>query len=124
MSNPVVAAFNNHFEEFVEDIKRVFPDDDDIATAQSALQKMRKANPRLILISFKQYVLTPYANQIESGDVSFFIENDYSSVIGDNKMILDKIEALRGPVSRMEEDDLNKVIGYLKNLKQIADLYN
>jgi len=124
MSNPVVAAFNNHFEEFIEDIQRVFPDDDDIATAQSALQKMRKANPRLILISFKRYVLTPYANQIDNGDVSFFIENDYSSVIGDNKMILDKIEALRGPVSRMEGDDLNKVIGYLKNLKQIADLYN
>ena len=124
MSNPIVAAFNNHFEEFVEDIKRVFPDDQDIAIAQTALQKLRKANPRLILISFKQYVLEPYAQQIDEGDISFFINNDYSSIVGDNRVILEKIEALRGPVSRMETDDLNKVLEYLRNLKQLANLYN
>jgi hypothetical protein len=124
MSNPVIAAFNNHFEEFVTDIQRVFPEDEDIATAKLALQKLRKANPRLILISFKQYVLEPYAQQIDDGDISFFIKNDYSSVIGDNRLILDKIEALRGPVSKMKNEELEKVVGYLRNLKQLAKLYN
>ena len=49
----ILTAFNNHFIEFVEDVKRVFPDDIEIATAANALSKLRKANPKIILMGFK-----------------------------------------------------------------------
>ena len=39
----ILTAFNNHFEEFVDDIVRAFPDDIEIAAAANALKKLRKA---------------------------------------------------------------------------------
>ena len=124
MSNSVLTAFNNHFSEFVKDIRRVFPDDEDIETAETAINKLRKANPRILIKSFKTYVTDPYASQIDSGDITFFINTDYSMDIGENKLILNKIDALRGPVSQMNKDDQEKVMKYIQNLKKLASMYN
>jgi hypothetical protein len=124
MSNSVLTAFNNHFSEFVKDIRRVFPDDEDIETAETAINRLRKANPRIIITSFKSYVIDPYSSQIDSGDISFFINTDYTMDIGDNKMILNKIDALRGPVSQMNKEEQNKVMKYIQNLKKLANMYN
>ena len=69
----IVRAFNDHFEEFVSDVERVFPDDNDIATAHAALVALRKTNPKLILVTFREWVARPYKTEIEAGDISFFI---------------------------------------------------
>ena len=45
----ILKGFNDHFVEFVEDVERVFPDDDDISTAKASFIQMRKANPRLVI---------------------------------------------------------------------------
>ena len=68
----ILSAFNDHFTEFVDDIKRVFPNDVDIATAAKALAKLRKANPKIIIVAFKQFVSSPYKKEIESGEIDFF----------------------------------------------------
>ena len=120
----VLAAFNNHFEEFVADIQRVFPDDTDIKAAANALSRLRKANPSIIVKGFKSYVSLPYGDQIDSGDISFFIQKDYSSDLGDKSVILEKIDMLRQPVAQMGEEDQLKVIKYLQNLKKLSELYN
>jgi len=122
----ILSAFNDHFTEFVDDIKRVFPDDVDIATAATALAKLRKANPKIIIIAFKQFVSSPYKKEIESGEIDFFINKDYSQDIdGDSaSLILSKIDLLRKPVSEMNDSEQKKVIKYLQNLTKLAYLYN
>ena len=125
----VLAAFNQHFEEFVEDIERVFPDDTDIATAHAALVALRKSNPRLILITFRDWVAGPYRAQVEAGDIGFFIQKDYGNDLDEfgcgesGGMILEKIDTLRAPVSKMGAEDQAKVITYLQNLTKLCDLY-
>lgn len=122
----ILSAFNDHFTEFVDDIKRVFPNDVDIATAANALAKLRKANPKIIIMAFKQFVSSPYKKEIESGEIEFFINKDYSQDIGGDSasLILSKIDLLRKPVSEMNESEQEKVIKYLQNLTKLADLYN
>tara|TARA_B100000282_G_scaffold205548_1_gene150930 strand:- start:2516 stop:2893 length:378 start_codon:yes stop_codon:yes gene_type:complete len=122
----ILSAFNNHFTEFVEDIKRVFPDDIDIATAANALAKLRKANPKMIIMAFKQFVSLPYKKEIEAGEIEFFINKDYSQDVGGDSasLILSKIDLLRKPVSEMNENEQKKVIKYIQNLTKLADLYN
>lgn len=122
----ILSAFNNHFTEFVEDIKRVFPDDLDIATAANALAKLRKANPKMIIMAFKQFVSLPYKKEIEAGEIEFFINKDYSQDVGGDSasLILSKIDLLRKPVSEMNENEQKKVIKYIQNLTKLADLYN
>ena len=122
----ILSAFNDHFTEFVDDIKRVFPNDVDIATAANALAKLRKANPKIIIMAFKQFVSSPYKKEIESGEIEFFINKDYTQDIGGDSasLILSKIDLLRKPVSEMNDSEQKKVIKYLQNLTKLADLYN
>jgi DNA-binding Lrp family transcriptional regulator len=120
----ILAAFNNHFEEFVADIQRVFPEDAEIKAAATALTRLRKANPSIIIKGFKSYVSIPYGDQIDAADISFFIQKDYSNDLGDQSPILEKINMLREPVSNMEEEDQTKVVKYLQNLKKLSELYN
>jgi len=124
----ILAAFNDHFIQFVEDIQLVFPDNTDIASVSLALGKLRKANPRLLIMSFKEHVVSGYRNEIEKGDINFFITNDYQKdlnnigVSSSNK-ILEKIDCLRGPVRDMNKSEQDKVIKYLQNLLKLSDMY-
>lgn len=123
----VLTAFNNHFEELLNDVVRVFPDDMEIATAAKALGKLRKANPRLIILTFKEHVRIPYGSQIAEGNLDFFLEKDYAQDLEGSSqasVILSKIDKIKEPIRNMEPEEKAKVLGYMKNLCQICDLYN
>jgi len=123
----ILKGFNDHFVEFVEDVERVFPDDNDISTVKESFIQMRKANPRLVIKAFNEYFLNKYRSEIESGNIDFFIKKDYNtdlSVVGDSDYILKKIDVLRNPVKNMNEEDQNKVIKYIQNLSKLCDIYN
>ncbi len=122
----ILTAFNNHFTEFVDDVKRVFPEDVEIATAASVLSQLRKANPKIILLSFKTWVCSPYKKEIKAGELDFFINKDYSKDVGGDSasIILQKIDTLRKPIAEMNDKDQKKVIKYIQNLSKLADMYN
>ena len=124
----ILSAFNDHFMQFVQDIQLVFPDNSDIATVSLALGKLRKANPRLLIMSFKEHVVSGYRKEIEKGDINFFINNDYQNDlnnigVGSSNQILEKIDCLRGPVRDMNQNDQAKVIKYMQNLLKLSDMY-
>jgi hypothetical protein len=123
----ILTAFNNHFEEFLNDVVRVFPDDIEIATAVTALGKLRKANPRLIILTFKEHVLIPYGSQIEEGNLEFFLNKDYSGDVEGSaqaSIILDKIDKIKDPINNMDEIEKAKVLKYIQNLCKLCHLYN
>jgi hypothetical protein len=124
----ILTAFNTHFIEFIDDIQRVFPNNLDIATAKNGLIQLRKANPRLLILSYKEYMVMPYRAEIQEGDLSFFINNDYRKDL--NKLgvkspnnILERIDCLRAPIKEMDENSQQNVIKYLQNLQKLSDLY-
>ena len=124
----ILTAFNTHFIEFIDYIQRVFPNNLDIATAKNGLIQLRKANPRLLILSYKEYMVMPYRAEIQEGDLSFFINNDYRKDL--NKLgvkspnnILERIDCLRAPIKEMDENSQQNVIKYLQNLQKLSDLY-
>jgi len=119
----VLKAFSEHFAEFVDDIARVFPDNKDVMTTKNALSAMRKANPKLIMLCWKEYVAIPYAQKIEEGDLTFFIEKDYTNDLKDmdgNDSIVKRIDKLRGQVREMSEEDQQKSMKYVQNLTKLS----
>ena len=121
----LLRAFNNHFIEFVDDVVRVFPDDVDIQTAKNALISIKKANPKLIVKIWKEYIGGPYADEIARGDLEFFIAKDYSTdmqSVDSNNAIMSKIDLLRIPISKMGADNKNIVITYIQNLTKLATM--
>jgi hypothetical protein len=126
--NQIIDTFNKHFMEFINDIERVFPDDTDIMSMRKSLSKSLILMPKVLIRMFNDSFVQMYSSEIESGDLTFFIENDYRSKHGykdtDEVWVLDKIDILREPVRSMTPEEKLNVVQYLRNLKKLSDLYN
>ncbi len=126
MSNNILGAFNDHFVEFITDIQTVFPDDSDVLSAKNALLAIRKANPKIIVKIWSTYIVGKYMKQIEDGDISFFINKDYSNDLAnaDNAAkITEAIDRLRNPIKSMNADNQAKTMKYIQNLTKLATMY-
>ena len=120
-----LGAFNNHLGDFIDDLLILFPDDIDLKTVRKAFLTLKKINPRAIIRMWHEYS-TKYASQIEQGDISFFIENEYDKdlkVLEDGKQVNDIIERLRDPVRNMDKKNKDKAMKYIQNLTKISGLY-
>lgn len=124
MSN-ILAAFNDHFLEFLNDVQSVFPDDPDILSAKNALMMIRKANPKMIVKIWKKFIADKYKDQIEANDISFFLTKDYSSDVSNaagSDKIMESIDRLREPVRNMGAENQAKVMKYIQNLTKLSQL--
>lgn len=120
----VLIAFNNHFFEFVDDILKVFPDDNDLKTAKSILLKLKKSNTKIIINIFIKCVLI-YKDEIMKGNLEYFIDKNYDEEFKYlNSVVVNKFQALKEPIRRMDEDNKKKVIKYMQNLIKLCDIYN
>lgn len=125
MSNNILTAFNDHFLEFINDVQSVFPDDPDVLSAKNALTMIRKANPKMIVKIWKTLIADKYKNQIDSNDISFFLEKDYSSDVStsnNSDKIMEAIDRLREPIRNMGPDNQSKVMKYIQNLTKLSQL--
>jgi len=124
-SATIQTVFNDQFMEFVNDIYSIFPYDVDIVTAKNALIAVRKANPKIIAKIWKTYIANKYRDQIESGDITFFIEKDYTDDMSDvqrSDKIMDSINRLRGPIKNMSPQNQEKTMKYIQLLTKLSDM--
>ena len=124
-ANNILTVFNDHFIEFVTDIQKVFPEDPDILTAKNSLLTIRKANPKMIVKIWKTFIVDKYQREIDSGDLAFFMEKDYSTDIAgteNSSKIMESINRLRGPIKQMTPDNQAKTMKYIQNLTKLAAL--
>jgi len=123
----ILNAFNDHFMEFVSDIINVFPDNVDIVSAKNSFTLIRKANPKLIIKIWKSYVVDKYGPEIDLGNIRFFIDKDYANDLtnADNSdKIIEAINRLRNPVKMMSEENQQKSMKYIQNLKKLCVLHH
>ena len=126
MANNILTAFNDHFVEFVGDIHSVFPEDTDILTAKNALLAIRKANPKMIIKIWNVYIVGKYKNEIESGNLDFFMNKDYLQDVANadnSSKIVESIDRLRAPIKLMSKDNQDKTMKYIQNLTKLAAIY-
>jgi len=122
----ILSAFNDHFDEFMNDVVILFPDNLDIRSSKSSIQLLRKVNPRMLIGIWNTYISSKYAAQIEAGDIRFFIDNDYTEDVGNmsnSSQIISAIDKLRDPVKQMDSENRDKTMKYIQNLKKLCDLY-
>lgn len=122
----VLTAFNNHLSELVDLLIEIMPEDNELKTAQISISTLRKMNPRLIIPIWKVYVLDNYDKQIESGDLTFFLEKDYSDDVKNNsnaKDILDKIEIIKSNIKNLTDKSREKPVLYIQNLTKLCKIY-
>jgi len=122
----IIKTFNDHFEEFLDDLCVLFPDDTEIKTLNVNIKRLRSANPTISIKAFESYVSKKYREQIVSNDLGFFIQKDYTSDLVNTNMtsrIMTKINELREPIGELQIESQDKVMKYLNNLLKLSDLY-
>ena len=122
----ILKGFNNHFEEFVNDIKEIFPENVEVNAAGNMLSTIRKANPKLIIKIWKNYISDKYSDEIAKSDISFFIDKNYNQDLQnlDNSgKVLNSIESLRKPISDMGKNNQDKAMLYISNLTKLSNVY-
>ena len=120
----VMKAFLNQFTDFVEDVQSVFPDNADIESAKTALFLIKKTNPRILMNAWVTYIVGPYTGEIEKGDIGFFLNKDYTQDLEYmGNAVMQKVDALRGPVRDMGAYNQAKSMKYIQNLTKLARLH-
>ena len=126
----LLTAFNDHFKEFIDDVKFVFPKNTDITTLSKGLSSIYLLNKKMIIKSFKSNFVDVYRTQIENGDINFFIDLDYKNDLTNlgiegskGNAILEKINCLKGPIRLMNPDEQASVMKYMKNLMGLCEMY-
>jgi len=123
----VISIFNTHFIEFLDDVLSIFPTNVNILAAKNSVVALKKINPSILIKAWKTYMTNVYFEQINNDDLSFFITKDYSKDLiysANPDKIMDAINELRDPVSRMNEGDQQKTMKYIKNLTKLTLIYN
>tara|TARA_B100001057_G_C22490047_1_gene809885 strand:+ start:300 stop:689 length:390 start_codon:yes stop_codon:yes gene_type:complete len=122
----ILTTFNNHIIEFFNDILLIFPEDNDLKVSQVSLMAIRKANPKLIISIWNKYISSQYTSEIESGNLEFFINKNYTDDLKDTEnssTILSKIDTLREPIKQLSSENMKKTIQYMQNLSKLCNIY-
>jgi hypothetical protein len=123
----LLTIFNKQFKEFVEDISRVFPENQDLLTLKLAISQILNITPKMIYKGYKKHLIDLYRTEIEKGDITFFIDKDYKGDLNklgaSNNIILDKIDSLREPIRNMDPNEQAKVVKYMQNMMKLSDMY-
>ena len=124
----ILKAFNSQFEEFLEDVELLFPENKDIRTTKTGLTMMKKANPKMIMSVWYRYICVKYEDEIEKENLEYFLSKDYSDDLqmdeGAANKILESIDKIREPLRFLDEENKKKCVQYLKNLNQLSKIYN
>lgn len=124
----ILKAFNSQFEEFLEDIELLFPENKDIRTTKTGLMMMRKANPKKMVSVWYRYICIKYEDEIEKENLEYFLTKDYSTDLkmedGAAGKVMDAIDKLREPLRELNPENTKKCVQYLKNMNQLSKIYN
>ena len=119
-------TFNDEFMKFVNEVHSLFPDDKAIKKARDGLELLKKANPKLVIQIWKQYIVDRYNEEIEKGELDFFINKDYTNDVSNASnasSIMESINRLREPIRNMGASNQATAMKYIQQLTKLCQLY-
>lgn len=123
----LLKTFNTQFFAFLDDIIGILPDNKDIAAARKSFFMIKTANASLIIKVWYQYVYSPYKDTIDSGDIAFFYNKDYSGDlvhVPNSGEVIRIIDTIRDPIRTMSDANKEHTSKYLQILCKLSNLYS
>ena len=122
----ICKAFNTHFQEFIDDVLRILPNNKDIKTAKFYISTVVKINPTLLIKGWREYVTDQYESDIKNCDFSFFLEKNYNNDLtefNDGNKVLNAINLIKHQSRLMSDKNKTNITKYIKNLTKLSKLY-
>lgn len=110
-------AFFTQFHEFMGQLTKVFPNDEDFKMYDDAVYLVQRMNPGLVVSEFGKHVL-PYEDVIRKRDDGFFMNHTFDSLEPDNTME-QVIQKLKGYWTTMSDQNKSSIWGYITLLLDI-----
>ena len=122
----LIKSFNFCFVDFLNDISSLYPLNKDIKTSLKSIELINRLNPSLVIKIWNSNIYIPYQSFIDAGDISFFIDKNYtedlSSISNANDILL-IIDRIREPISSMSDSNRNHTMKYIQNLSKLSAAY-
>jgi len=122
-----LSAFKSQFYEFLSDLEIMVPNNVDIKTFVNFANTILKMNPKLLIVVWWWYIYKMYYDKIESGDVDYFFNKDYSydcRNLQDSQYVIDSIDKMKNSVKDAAKEDKEVCIKYIQNLSVLSNLYH
>ncbi len=118
-----IDAFFNQYEDFLNQLKDVFPEDGDWRLYLSGLAIFRRTNPLIIVKKTWKWV-SKFEEVIQKRDESFFLTMDYSEYTEGEEPLEKTIEKLRGMWSVLDTHNRKIVWDFVSNITALAKMCN
>ena len=124
----ILKTFNKQLTEFIEDVSSLFPGEKDIIVLGTFMKTIIFGKSRAIIDVWYRFITEKYKEEIEKGQIEYFLNKDYSedlqSAPGSSE-ILEAINKLRSTIKKAFDQDVNKekTIKYMQNLTKLSNLY-
>jgi len=124
----LLKSFYKQLFEFLDDIISIMKDNTELMKSKVYFTTLKQANPTLIIKIWFQYILTPYRDLIEAGNVDYFLEKDYTEDLqyipyaADVLKIIDT--SIRNPIKEMDQVNKEKCVKYIQIISKISDVYS
>jgi len=120
----VLSTFVSQLDECLTDIATVYSTDKRFIRCKMYLDTLKQTNPRMILTTWKTMITEKYDEQIQQGDVSYFLEKDYKDELPIYNPTIDQaIQDLRTAIREMSNSNKEKAVQYIQNLCKLSKLY-
>ena len=110
-------AFFTQFHEFMGQLTKVFPNDEDFKMYDDAVYLVQRMNPGLVVSEFGKHVL-PFEEVIRKRDDGFFMNHTFDSLEPDNTME-QVIQKLKGYWTTLSDQNKSSIWGYITLLLDI-----
>ena len=128
-NNKYYTIFNSKIVELLNDLIRIFPEDNDFKMYKNAVTLVKLANEKKLLEFYKIFVTDEYKEHISNKNEEFFLEHDYNEILNSNELkkeldgdINNKIvNKLKGYWSQLSSDNRDIVWNYFNLFLKISE---
>jgi len=117
----LLTAFTNQLTNLMTELHELYPKDTDIETKRTAIEFIKKTNPRLLANGFKKYVY-PYKSKIMNKDEMFFKNNNYDKEVDTSRPdIVKTIVTLKKYWDEIGENNRNTIWLYFQVMIKLVE---
>ncbi len=118
----IVTAFNSLLDQFMTELSRLFPGDNQLRTYHTFANGMAAVHPASLIRYFRATVL-PYKSQIEARDAQFFLRKDYTEEMAAHGTDVIESMRLKDLWCSMSDQSKQTSFEYLHKLVSLAELH-
>jgi len=116
-----IDAFFNQYEDFLNQLKEVFPEDRDWPLYLSGLAIFRRTNPMIIAQKTWKHV-SKFEEVIRNRDENFFMERDFGDITEGEEPLEQTIVKLRGMWGVLTPHNRKFVWDFVNNITALAKM--